>query len=324
MFIDAGDLSGFSIYTKLIAIEALRRNIQIFKLANNINFAKLVFGDHTEYIDQSRTNKTGSVCSQLLSDKSVYCEILDGDGFPVPKSVITNSISELAEFLNKYKRIVIKPKDSSQGKGVTADIQDSVDLEKAYKYAMSFTKDKNLSVVAQEYIVGDDHRILIVNKKDIFGIKRVPAHVVGDGKSTIEELINIWNASLEFVNRQIKITDNTKTLLSEQKKELSTVLDLGEKVSLSKLANSHQGGISYDITEVLSSDVKKMVIEIASKYDIGLVGIDIISTDISKECGKIIELNLGAGVLIHHHPTIGKSRNVAKSIVDMLFPETIQ
>jgi cyanophycin synthetase len=64
---------------------------------------------------------------------------------------------------------------------------------------------------------------------------------------------------------------------------------------------------------------------IAKMFTLDICGIDILSTDITvpltKQTGAIIEVNAGPGIRMHTNPTEGIARNVAKPMIDMLFPD---
>ena len=85
-------------------------------------------------------------------------------------------------------------------------------------------------VIAESFVTGFDHRMLVVNNELVAVAKRVPGHVVGDGKSTIAELVDIVNSDPrrgighEKVLTRIEIDGQAEELLEEAGYDENTVL----------------------------------------------------------------------------------------------------
>lgn len=315
--------NNFSIYTQLIVDEARKRGISVTGFPDtNKNLAILEFEGHVEYIRQSVTDKVGAVTFKALLHKFLSYKLLKQHSFPVPKSELVSTYGDAVQFLQKYKRIVIKPTDNTGGSGVTANITSESQIKRAIEEAQQNTHEKMKRFICQEHVEGEDNRVLIIDKQHIFGIKRIPAYVVGNDKDSVEALIIEWNNQLKIKNRTVKVDNRLKSYLSKQGKSLHYIPKNDEKILLGELANAHQGGISIDTTDEICSKVRDMVKEIADVFDIPVLGVDIMSPNIEQEPGKIIELNPHAGLTIHHSPTFGTPRNPSAAIIDMLFPET--
>ncbi|MEQ9230944.1 MAG: ATP-grasp domain-containing protein [Cyclobacteriaceae bacterium] len=316
--------NNLSVYTSIIANEAINRGISVSGYTEiNINHAILEYNGHREFISQSKTGRIGHTTYQFLFDKWISHELLLEDGFPVPDTILTNNISEINEFLKKHKEIVIKPTDSTGGKGITNKIRVEEMAKVGLEIAQKVTSLKDKKVVVQKHLEGFDYRVLVINYEHVFAVKRTPAYIVGDGLSSMKKLINSWNKTLVIKNRKIKLNSDLEGFLAKQNYTLESIPEKNAMVSLNNLSNAHQGGIVTDVTDSLLKEVSEISIDICKKYQCPILGIDYMSNDISKEVGKIIELNPHAGLTVHVNPTFGKTRNVGEKIVDMLFPETV-
>lgn len=312
----------YSLYTQLIVNEALAKNIQVSPISNvNKNGVILSYHNHSETIYQSMTDKIGAATAKFISDKAMLNSYLLDHGYPAPNFILTSNLSEAIGFLHHYGALVVKPLGQTGGKGITTNITDETQLETAITFARSLTTSFSQKIICQQHVEGDDHRILIIDYKHIFAIKRVPAYVVGNGVDTVETLIDTWNDQLPFFNRSIPKSPKTAAMLDKQNLTFESVIPTGELISLSDVANSHAGGISIDVTDSVSSELSSLLLRLCTELKIPVAGIDIVSSDISKNIGKIIEINVTPGLSIHHFPTQGQPRNPAEKIVEMLFPE---
>jgi cyanophycin synthetase len=177
-------------------------------------------------------------------------------------------------------------------------------------------------VIVEKYITGYDHRILVINYKFVAAAKRTPASVVGDGKSTIRELIDKVNSDPrrgyghEKVLTAIKVDDFTMNILTEKGWTLDYVLPAGEELLLKPTANISTGGTATDITDLVHPDNVFMCERIAHIIGLDICGIDIMTPDLSQPIGEvggaILEVNAAPGFRMHLAPTDGLPRNVAE------------
>ncbi len=309
-----------------LAAEARRRGITVTNFTD-INSEILLFEyeNHHEFIYYSVTDHQGYVSFKIFSHKILTTHILRRAGFPVPVDLLTSKEADMRSFLEKYKKIVVKPVSNTGGLGVTPAIQTWPQLEAAIKRAREndLLPNESGQIVCQQHIEGRDYRVLVVNQKELFVIERIPAYVTADGKQTIQMLIDEYNKSVKKEVR-IVIDDLVIELLQEQALELSNVPEVGQHVPLKRVANYHSGGRLHDATDQLGLEAKRITLAVARYFNVPLVGIDFISPDIKKEPGLIIECNSTPDITIHHYPDKGVGRNPAAAIISMLFPETSQ
>ncbi|GAB4171321.1 MAG: hypothetical protein Fur005_33080 [Roseiflexaceae bacterium] len=222
--------------------------------------------------------------------------------------------------------LVVKPLDVSHGRGVSLNLNSVEEVVNAYRIAAEYSS----SVLVETYLHGKDYRVLVINGEVIAVAERVPAHVIGDGTHTIAQLIEITNRDPrrgfghEKVLTKIKITHQSELLLARAGYSLETVLAAGERFFLASTANLSTGGTAIDRTTEISYETREIARRAALIIGLDVAGIDIITPDISQSLrevgGGIVEVNAGPGFRMHIQPSEGQPRNVARPVVNMLFP----
>lgn len=317
-------MAQLTIYTQLIADEAKKRSINVLSYpAVNRNFIMLEYRGHREPVYMAMTDKFGQASHRVLFHKELATTLLRQAGFPVPASIRTKSFEEAKQFLFDHKRIVVKPIGRSAGIGVTVDITSEEELTAAIAHVRKHLLFRDGLFICQAHVEGNDYRVLVIGQKTIFSVQRVPAYVTGDGQRTVRQLMNDWNRGV-IEMRRIRLGAAARALLKRQGVNVSSVPPAGTQVFLSQLANAHQGAIVHDMTDVIAPEVRQMALGVAKYFSCPYLGIDFISPDITQTPGKIIELNPNAGIALHHFPTVGSPRNVAGTIIEMLFSELVR
>ncbi|MBD1915268.1 MULTISPECIES: cyanophycin synthetase [Cyanophyceae] len=289
---------------------------------------QLGYGRYQQRVQATLSSKTSILAVELASDKEGTKQILRNAGVPVPRGTVINYLDELEnaiEAVGGYP-IVIKPLDGNHGRGITIDIDTFEAAEEAYEAA----REVSSGVIVERFYQGRDHRVLVINGRVIAVAERVPAHVVGDGKSTIEQLIDITNqdprrgVGHDNLLTRIEVDRTTWQLLDRKGYTLDTVLPAGEMCYLRATANLSTGGIAIDRTDDIHPDNIWVAQRIAKTIGLDIAGIDVVTTDISKPLrevdGVIVEVNAAPGLRMHVCPSVGIARNVAEPILAMLFP----
>ncbi|MCE3225530.1 MAG: cyanophycin synthetase [Bacteroidetes bacterium] len=298
-----------------------------YRRFDNGSLITLGYGNKQKKIRTAVTDSTSGLGIELAGDKDETKKILNEAGLPVPKGIVVYSEKELEERIREVKfPLVTKPLDGNQGRGVTINIRD---LEKAM-YGLQIAQKISRGVIIEEFIEGHDYRFLVVDFKLVAVTKRIPAMIVGNGTSTIEQLIEEENKNPQrgkeskHVLALIKIDDVTKNILSEKNLELHSILPRGEELKLKLIANISAGGTAEDVTDTVHPENIFMAEHVARIFNLNICGIDImtkgVDQPITRETGAIIEVNAGPGLRMHSNPQKGTSRNVAAPVIDMLFP----
>ncbi len=305
--------------TKIILDVAKKRGIKIKWLSSKIPLFKLELNGKSFLFYKSVCNQVGSVSYLISNRKHLSTTILKEFGITVPREILINCFDDALNFLKKYKQIVVKPENLQWGLGVTAGITNKRMLKNAMKNLYkNINKEDNF--IVQEFVEGDDFRILVVGYDKIFCLQRNPASVEGDGVSTIKELINQKKIKTGDLNKFLKISSDTiKISLESQNLNFDSVLPKKKQIKLSTAANAHFGGITIDKTKDVCDDAIKIAKLIAKELKMPLVGVDLISTNISKNPGRVIEINGNPDLAMHVSPNLGKGYNPADALIDFLF-----
>ncbi|MDJ0682499.1 MAG: cyanophycin synthetase [Xenococcaceae cyanobacterium MO_167.B52] len=291
---------------------------------------QLGYGANQRRIQATLTENSSILGVELACDKEGTKTILADAGIPVPKGTVIQYLDELEEAIASVGGypIVIKPLDGNHGRGITIDVNNRTEAESAYDLASDASKTR--SVIVERYHRGSDHRVLVINGKLIAVAERIPAHVIGDGKSTIEELITITNLhpsrgeGHDNILTKIVIDQTALGVLEKQGYKTSTVLSSGEIAYLRATANLSTGGIAIDRTDDIHPENIWFAQRIAKIIGLDIAGIDIVTPDITKPLrevdGVVVEVNAAPGFRMHASPSRGLPRNVGAPVLDMLFP----
>ncbi|MEQ8959871.1 MAG: ATP-grasp domain-containing protein, partial [Coleofasciculus sp. C2-GNP5-27] len=271
---------------------------------------------------------SGILGVELACDKEGTKRILHDAGVPVPRGTTVYYLDELDGAIEEVGGfpIVIKPLDGNHGRGITIDIRNWDEAEKAYDRA----KDISRAVIVERYYPGFDHRVLVINGKVEAVAQRIPARVIGDGKSTVEELIEQTNRDPnrgeghDNILTKIVVDHTSLSVLERQGYSLDTVLRDGEICYLRATANLSTGGIAIDRTDDIHPENIWLAERVAKIIGLDIAGIDIVTPDITKPLrdidGVVVEVNAAPGFRMHVCPSQGLPRNVAAPVMDMLFP----
>ena len=312
--------------TGSIVEEAERRGIPHIRL-NEYSLVQLGYGINQQRIQATTTDKTNMIAVDIAGDKSASKKILGDMGVPVPRGYKIFDEKEVEDVCGRIGfPIVIKPLDANHGRGATIGIENLEDANKAFHKA----KEHSSYVIVEKMLVGNDFRALVVDNKLVAIAERTPAHVVGNGKSTIQELIDETNTNPlrgyghENILTQIDVDGQTERLIAEKNYTLETVLEKDETLFLKTTANLSTGGTAIDRTDEIHPENTFLFERIAKIVGLDIAGIDIIATNVSQPLsengGGIIEVNAAPGFRMHLAPSVGIGRNVAEHVIDMLFP----
>ena len=176
--------------TASIIKEAEARNIPWIRL-NRYSLCQLGYGANQKRIQATVTSQTSNIGVDLACDKEETKLLLEQAEVPIPKGDIIRTergLEEAVEYVGFP--LVIKPVNGNHGRGITTDINSMEEALIAFKEAKEISR----LVIVEKYITGEDYRLLVINNKLVAAAaKRTPAHVIGDGKSTIQELVDEVN-----------------------------------------------------------------------------------------------------------------------------------
>lgn len=306
--------------------EAVSRDIPFIRL-NDQSLVQLGYGVHQKRIQATTTANTNMIAVDIAANKHATKTLLGDMGVPVPRGYRIRDIDELEETLERVGfPAVVKPLDGNHGKGASVGIKSIEDGREAFEKAKEYSR----WVIVEKQLQGSDYRALVVNNRLIAVAERVPAHVTGDGKHTISELVDQVNADPrrgyghENVLTQIDIDNQAIRCIRKAGYELDSVPREGERIFLKTTANISTGGTAIDLTDEAHPENVILFERIARIIGLDVAGIDVIAPNISEPIrqngGGIIEVNAAPGFRMHLAPSEGIGRNVAEHVIDMLFP----
>jgi cyanophycin synthetase len=312
--------------TGSIVDEAVSRDIPFLRLGRN-SLIQLGAGVNQMRFQATITCKTSNIAVDIACNKEQTKKMLNEASIPVAKGDICYDTEDLEETIADIGYpIVIKPLDGNHGKGASINVTNWEDAVKGLKHAKEYSR----RVIVEKFITGFDFRVLVINNEVIAAAQRVPAHVVGNGKNTIQELIDITNEDPrrgyghENVLTEITIDKSTERLIDNAGYTLSSILSDNETLYLKSTANLSTGGTSVDVTDLMHPENVFIAERISRVIGLDICGIDIMAPNLTQSLkengGVILEVNAAPGFRMHLAPSEGLPRNVAAPVIDMLYP----
>ncbi|MFZ5641459.1 MAG: cyanophycin synthetase [Bacillota bacterium] len=312
--------------TKVIAMEALKKGIPVMRLGEG-SILQLGYGKHQKKVAATITENTRCIGVDIAGDKVLTKQLLAESGIPVPTGGVARTEQEALNIAREIgAAVVVKPFDGNQGKGVALNLKTAGEIGRAFAVSQQYGD----RVIVEKYILGRHYRLLVVGDRMVAAAERIPAFVVGDGKHSIEELVEIVNSDPlrgdghEKPLTRIRIDQVVLMVLARQHRNLGDVPAPDEIVYLRDNANLSTGGIAVDVTDRVHPDNAEMCMRAVKLIGLDVAGVDLVARDIGKPVradeGAVIEINAAPGIRMHHYPSKGKPRNVARAIVEKLFP----
>ncbi|WP_206185888.1 cyanophycin synthetase [Sphingosinicella sp. BN140058] len=318
--------------TKALVDEARRRGIPVMRLDEQ-SLIQLGHGRFQQRIRASITGRTSQVATDIAGNKNLTKRLLDDSGIQVPRGVVVRNVEDAVRSARRLGfPLVTKPLDGNHGRGVTIGITSEEQLRFGFAEAQSQAKGRD--VIVEQFFAGNDHRILVVNGKMIAVAERVPAQVVGDGFSTIRQLVAEINKDPrrgdghENVMTRIKIDALVEEYIGRNGLTPDSVPEADQIVLLRATANLSTGGTAIDRTNEIHPDNAEIARRAATIVGLDVAGVDFVCPDITRSVretgGGVIEINAAPGLRMHIDPSQGAPRDVAKPIIEMLFPRGAQ
>lgn len=321
--------------TQALMFDVIQKGLKMEILDENDQFLRLQFGDHIEYVKNGNMTSHDSYISPLIMENKVVTKkVLAEAGFNVPQSCEFTSLEQaVANYaLFEGQAVVIKPKSTNFGLGITIfqqGVTNREDFAKAVEIA--FREDKEIMV--EDYLVGTEYRFFVLGDQTLAVLLRVPANVIGDGKSTVAELVAAKNAhplrgdGSRTPLKKIALGDIEQLQLKEQGLTVDSVPAAGQLVQLRANSNISTGGDSIDMTDEMHDSYKQLAVGITKAMGAAVCGVDLIIPDLKKPAENslnswgVIEANFNPMMMMHIFPYAGKSRRLTLDVVKMLFPE---
>ena len=312
--------------TGSIVDEAVARDIPWIRLGRN-SLVQLGYGVNQMRFQATITCKTSNIAVDIACNKEETKRMLAEASIPVAQGSICVDEEDLEATIKKIGYpIVLKPLDGNHGKGASINVTQWEDAVSGLAHAQKYSR----RVIVEKFITGFDFRILVIDNKIVAAAQRVPAHVQGNGKHSIQQLIDQENTNPrrgyghENVLTEITVDRDTMDLLTKNNLTLESIPKAGEIVYLKSTANLSTGGTSIDVTDMMHPENIFLAERIARVIGLDVCGIDIMAPNLTqplKETGGVVlEVNAAPGFRMHLAPSEGLPRNVAAPVIDMLYP----
>ena len=316
--------------TQILILDAIKRGIEFNIMDRLENFISLSDGEKVEYVKQAtKTSKDSYITALIMENKLVTKDILRENNIRVPKGKDYENIDEAKKDFRLFKdeKIVIKPKSTNFGLGISIfpGEYSREDYDKAVEIA--FREDS--SILIEEFMTGKEYRFLVIGEEVVGILHREPANVIGNGESTIEELVFEKNKDplrgkgYKTPLEKIKLGEIEEMFLKNQGLSFKYIPKNGEKIYLRENSNISTGGDSIDFTDKIHPSYKEVALKSAKAVKALICGVDMVIDNIEEEAKEknhgIIELNFNPAIHIHCFPYKGENRKAGEKILDLLF-----
>ena len=308
--------------TACIVQAAEERRIPITRL-NEGNLVQLGHGAAQRRIWTAETDRTSAIAEGISKDKDLTKQLCASVGVPVPEGEFVRSAAQAREAAESLGfPVVVKPYDGNHGRGVSTNLMSGDEVEVAYATAM----EEGSGVIVERFIRGYEHRLLVVAGRMVAAARGDLAFVVGDGRQTIQQLIDsqlnsspLRGSAEDSPLNPVRIDTAARIELARHGLDGDSVLPEGQRVLIQR-----NGNVAIDCTDEVHPSTARLVALAARVVGLDIAGIDLVAEDISRpldeQGGAIVEVNAGPGLLMHLKPAEGAPRPVGAAIVDHLFP----
>jgi len=285
------------------------------------------WGAKQRRIQAAEMDTTGAIAETIAQDKELTKKLLAAAGVPVPEGRPVNSAEDAWLAAQEISGpVVVKPQDGNQGKGVTVNVSTREAVMAGYDNARQYRDD----ILVERYLVGSDYRVLVVGDKLVAAARREPPLVVGNGESTVLQLVEAVNADPRRGTghatplTRIRLDDIAKARLAEQGLAVDSIPEKGRRVILRNNANLSTGGTATDVTDDVHPEVAARCIAAARMIGLDICGVDVVCETVMRpleeQRGGIVEVNAAPGLRMHTNPSFGKGRNVGEAVIGQMFP----
>ncbi|MBB6245321.1 cyanophycin synthetase [Rhodanobacter sp. A1T4] len=294
---------------------------------NGQSLVQLGHGKYQQRIQATVTGRTPHIAVELASDKEETNKILATLGLPVPKQeLVTSEDGALRAARRLGVPVVTKPFNGNHGRGISIHLMTDEEIIAGFNEAREISR----SVIVENFLSGDDHRLLVVNGELVAATRRTPGHVIGDGTHTIVQLVDAVNADPrrgvghEKVLTRLVLDAQAEMMMERVGYTAESIPKADETVFLRSTANLSTGGTATDVTDIIHPDNRDMAVRAIRAIGLDVGGVDFLTTNIAESYktigGGICEVNAAPGFRMHVSPSEGSPRDAAGPVIDMLFP----
>ena len=311
--------------TGSIVDAALARGIPFRRLSDG-SLVQFGWGSKQRRIQAAETDYSSAIAESIAQDKELSKKLLLAAGVPVPLGrPVLDAEDAWVAAQEIGLPVVIKPRDGNQGKGVAVNLKTREEVMEGFKNALEYRDD----IMVESYLPGSDYRLLVVGDKMVAAARREPPLVVGDGTSSVRQLVDKVNSDPRRGDghatslTKIRFDDIALARLKEQGLDADSVPAKGARVVLRNNANLSTGGTATDVTDDVHPEVASRAVMAAQMVGLDVCGVDVVVESVLKpleeQHGGIVEVNAAPGLRMHLQPSFGKGRDVGSAIIDTMF-----
>lgn len=317
-------------YPKLVSAcaaivkDAIELGINYTVLNENKSVIVFDYNGHKEYvIEGNKTDRDTYIFPIITDDKFIAKQVMQNAGLRVPNAILLDKTMDAEDIKSLASTffggpLVVKPRNTNYGTGITVFTKKVSKKQIMDAIAYAFKFDDNILI--EEFAKGMEYRFLVVDGKCLSVAHRRTASVIGDGKSTIEELIDRkneepWHA---LTGSPLKKDEPVVEFLNLQNYTYESIIPEGKRVFLRTNSNCSTGGETLDMTQIMPAKFKKIAEKAANAFNGKICGVDIIVNDLDKDEYSIIEINDNPGYSINEWPYEGKGEKIGTAILKML------
>lgn len=315
LYIGPAEESTLNIYAQIIVDEARRRGIQVEIEDADAGLFRLSHGGRSISCREALSDLTSAVALSRCDDKRLTHRLLEKAGLRQPEQIMITHRQDISDFCARHSRVVVKPARGEQGQGVAVDLQSEEDVDAAVKKASELCD----TVILEEFVTGQDLRIIVIDEVVAAAAVRRPPTIEGDGVKTVKALIEKLSRRREAATdgeSSIPADEETFRCVQATGYDMTEILPKGERITVRRTANLHTGGTIHDVTDILHDELRAAAITAAKTLEISVVGLDFIVRDPAAPDYAVIEANERPG-LANHQP-----QPTAERFIDLLFPQT--
>lgn len=312
-----------SISAKLMFTQAQEMGIEV-QMYDDPLLLKMTYNGFTWLTKGSRSSVLSSVGTSIANNKYITKLMLLEAQAPTAKYFLIKGAEYDEGVIETFKfPIVMKPLDGNRGENVLVGLRTIEEID------ITIKKYDVRDWIVEELLVGGDYRVTCVGHKFVAAAERIPAFVVGDGDSSVKELINSKNRNpyrgkghTNYLTN-IEIDEDLINVLLKQNLNLDSVPNKDETITLRQVCNLSRGGEVKNVTSEVCPENIQLFETISRVCDLNIIGIDVMCQSLAKPLDNqpnagIIEINASPGLMIHHTPyNPENSVNVAQKILEM-------
>lgn len=304
----------------VLVAEALRQGVEVTADPKRPKRIMLRHGGASFWWGNGVTSLNTLGARRIVSYKEVTSRLLLNRQLSAPVNAVFDPADAPRAWAwgEALRPLVIKPHNGNQGTDVFVGITDREE------FVETFTRvgRDHGSVLVEQFHSGVEHRCLVLDHRLIAVTRRRPASVLGDGTSSITQLVEAKNADRGLMHKQLPLDEEASAYLARHGHSADSVPATDERVYLTGASNIHRGGDALDATDELTA----AEVDLAQEASKQIPGLRLAALDLllprrdGDGAPLVLEINANPMISMHHLPWEGAPRNAAGAILAAMFP----